>query len=100
MTGGELVVCRNVHIKYSWVNVLMYVNVHYIVVAVRYISLLFMCVSLVVWCDGQTDEDPNLGKEWFHGSISREEVLDLLTHSEATGVYVHVCRYCYWSVCL
>ena len=49
-----------------------------------------MYISLVVW---QTDEDPNLGKEWFHGSISREEVLDLLTHSEATGVYVHVHMY-------
>ena len=30
----------------------------------------------------QTDEDPNLGKDWFHDSISREEVVDLLTHSE------------------
>ena len=59
-----------------------------------------MCVSLVVWCDGQTDEDPNLGKEWFHGSISREEVLDLLTHSEVTGVYVHVRIYRYWGVCI
>lgn len=37
-------------------------------------SPLYRCV--------QTDEDPNLGKMWFHGSLSREEVADLFEHRE------------------
>ena len=31
-----------------------------------------------------------MGKEWFHGSISREEVLDLLTHSMTIYTSVHI----------
>jgi Ras GTPase-activating protein 1 len=33
-------------------------------------------------------EDPNLGKEWYHGSISREEVLELLTHKGNVGSFL------------
>jgi hypothetical protein len=35
-----------------------------------------------------TDEDPNLGKVWFHDSISREEVVDLLTHKGQVGSFL------------
>lgn len=46
----------------------------------------------------QTHEDPNLGKVWYHGSITRDEAVDLLMKSEliftahihVQYVYVHV----------
>ena len=50
--------------------------------SLKQISTTVVLAVVVMWCV-QTDEDPNLGKVWFHDSISREEVVDLLTHSEA-----------------
>ena len=49
-----------------------------------YVLQCILCVSVV-----QSEEDPNLGKEWFHDSISREEVVDILTHSEIHVALLH-----------
>ena len=44
--------------------------------------IVYTCTCTYITLYVQTHEDPNLGKDWFHGSISREEVLELLTHSK------------------
>ena len=50
--------------------------------------LVCVCAYYNVYCV-QSEEDPNLGKEWFHDSISREEVVDILTHSEIHVALLH-----------
>lgn len=69
-------------------------------VSVLYSSVLMMCSTYVYTCAlislppclppslrpslllVQTHEDPNLGKVWFHGSITRDDAVDLLMKRE------------------
>lgn len=68
--------------------------------SVLYSSVLMMCSTYVYTCAlislppclppslrpllllVQTHEDPNLGKVWFHGSITRDDAVDLLMKRE------------------
>ena len=40
-----------------------------------------LLVLVVVYIVLQVNGDPNLGKPWFHGSIDRQEAVDLLMGS-------------------
>lgn len=53
-------------------------------ICTRSVQLMCVCVVCSSWfllC-AQSGVDQNYGKDWFHGSIDRDEAVDLLMRSE------------------